>query len=244
MPSTTLMPCRGLLLLAALTFPLAAQTGPVQIRLHLRIAQVDDAVIDLSLGTAAGAAELAPKVSPIRADMNLAAMLQALEARGALRILAEPNLTIADGGEATFRAGGEFPYPNLKRGPEGTSVTVTFQQYGLLLGFQPRLTEQGGLHLQVSPEVTGLDFANATVLQGFSIPSLSVRKVRADVDLVPGQSFAIAGLLDQQTLDSWSKIPGVSGIPVLGALLQRADPKAKLVILVTPEVVTQRIAAL
>lgn len=177
-----------------------------------------------------------------RPDINLAATIKALQEKDVLQILAEPNLLTASGKEASFLAGGEFPYPVLQGiSAGGTSgITIQFKEFGVRLTFTPTLGADGYIHLKVAPEVSALDFSNALTLQGFVIPALSTRRVEAEMDLKDGQSFAIAGLLDNRVTDELEKIPGLGDIPLLGKLFQSRSlnkSRDELLILVTPHVV-------
>jgi pilus assembly protein CpaC len=176
-----------------------------------------------------------------RPDLNLGATIKALHARRLLQILAEPNLLTINGKQASFLAGGEFPFPTLQGGGAGLgAVTIQFREFGVRLNFLPTITPRGTIRLRVSPEVSSLDFANALTFQGFTIPGLATRRVQTEVELESGQSFAIGGLLDNRLTDSLSKIPGLGDIPLLGKLFQsRTQNKSntELLVLVTPEVV-------
>src|SRR5208337_1798453 len=130
--------------------------------------------------------------------LNLGATIQAMEQKGLVEVLAEPNVLAENGKEASFLAGGEYPYPVAQAGAGGTGATITiqFKEYGVRLSFIPTITPHGTIHLQVAPEVSALDFTNAVEISGFNVPAISVRRVTTDVDLSDGQSFAIGGLLD------------------------------------------------
>lgn len=177
-----------------------------------------------------------------RPDLDLAATIKALQQRKLVEILAEPNVLAANGKDAAFLAGGEFPYPVVQGGGVGGNVFVTiqFREFGVRLSFTPYLTSRGSIKLRVEPEVSALDFANGLTFQGFNIPGLSVRRVSTEIELEDRQAFAIAGLLDNRLTETVSKIPGLGDIPLLGALFRsRALNKAKteLLVLVTPEIV-------
>jgi len=174
-----------------------------------------------------------------RPDLNLGALLRLLHSKNLLQILAEPNLITSNGKEATFLAGGEFPFPVLQGGGNSGSITIQFREFGVRVSFLPQLTEHNTLRMHVRPEVSSLDFANALVISGFTVPALSTRRVEADVELDLGQSFAIAGMFDQRLTDSLQKIPGLSSIPLLGALFKSrsvSKSNAELLVVVTPEV--------
>lgn len=173
-----------------------------------------------------------------RPDLNLAAVIRDLQSRGLLQILAEPNLVATTGKEASFLAGGEFPVPIVQSGVNAGAVTVQFREFGIRLSFLPRLTSNRTIQLHVKPEVSTIDTANGVTVSGFRIPALSTRRIETDVELAEGQSFAIAGLMDDRVIQSMSHLPGLARIPVLGALFRsRSQTKAKteLVVVVTPE---------
>ena len=176
-----------------------------------------------------------------RPDINLAATIKALQQNDLLQILAEPNLLTASGKDASFLAGGEFPYPVLQPGSGGTNgITIQFKEFGVRLNFTPTLEADGYIHLKVQPEVSSLDFANALTIQGFVIPALSTRRIESEMDLKDGQSFAIAGLVDNRVTEQLEKIPGLSNIPLFGKLFQsRSLNKSnnELLVLVTPRLV-------
>ena len=175
-----------------------------------------------------------------RSDLNLGAAIKALQAKNLIQILAEPNLLAMAGKEASFLAGGEFPYPVVQGGAGVNTVTIQFREFGIRIKFLPTITPRGTIHLQVAPEVSALDYANGLTYQGFTVPGLSVRKVSTEVELENGQSFAIAGLLDNRVTESLSKVPGLSSIPFLGKLFQSRSMSrnnSELLIVVTPEVV-------
>jgi pilus assembly protein CpaC len=175
-----------------------------------------------------------------RSDINLAATIKALESRRMLETLAEPTVPAIDGKTASFLAGGEFPFPVIQGGAAVGAVTIQFREFGIRLTFLPRITPRGTIRLQVTPEVSSLDFANGLVFQGFNIPALSTRRVQTEIELDSGQSFGIAGLLDNRVTESWSKIPGLGDIPLFGKLFQsksRSRNNTELLVMVTPELV-------
>lgn len=182
-------------------------------------------------------------IAVFRPDINMAAMIQALQSQNILEILAEPNLLTESGKQASFLAGGEFPYPvvqGLGTGGAVGGITIQFREYGVRLTFTPVLTADGLIHLNVKPEVSSLDYANAVTLSGFTIPAISTRRAESDMELKDGQSFAIAGLIDNQVTQQMNKIPGISEVPILGKLFQsRSLTKSnnELLILVTPRIV-------
>jgi pilus assembly protein CpaC len=175
-----------------------------------------------------------------RKDFNLSAVLTALESNNLVEILSEPNVLAIDGQQASFLAGGEFPYPTIQGGAVAGAVTIAFREFGVRIKFLPRITPRGTIRLHVTPEVSSLDFANGLVYQGFNIPGLDTRKVDTEVELESGQSFAIAGLLDQRVTESLTKVPGIGDIPILGKLFQnktRTPTNSELLVIVTPELV-------
>ena len=177
-----------------------------------------------------------------RPDIDFAATIKALQGDNVLQILAEPNLITMSGKEASFLAGGEFPYPVLQGTGTGgaAAITIQFKEFGIRLNFTPTVGTDGVIHLKVKPEVSSLDFSNGLIIQGFSIPALATNRVESEMDLRDGQSFAIAGLLDNRVTEQLQKIPGIGDIPVLGKLFQsRSITKSKneLLIVVTPRII-------
>jgi pilus assembly protein CpaC len=173
-----------------------------------------------------------------RPDLNLGAAIQALENEGVLQILARPNLVATDGKEAKFVVGGEFPVPVVQAGVTPGAITVQYREFGIRLAFLPHVTPNGTVQMHLIPEVSTLDQADGVVISGFNIPALSTRRVETDIELKPGQTFVIAGLLDDRVTDNLSRIPGLANIPLLGELFRsraRTKSKTELVVLVTPE---------
>jgi pilus assembly protein CpaC len=177
----------------------------------------------------------------LRPDLNLAATIRALQRKLLLEVLAEPNVLAINGKQASFLAGGEFPFPMLQGGAGGLGqITVQFREFGIRLNFIPTITPRGTVRLQVAPEVSALDFANGLNIQGFQIPALTVRKVNTEVELQAGQSFAIGGLLDNRMTENLSKMPFLGDIPLLGKLFQSKATNrqnTELLVIVTPELV-------
>lgn len=177
-----------------------------------------------------------------RPDINLAATIKALQENNVLQILAEPNMLTESGKEASFLAGGQFPYPVLQSVSSGTNgaITIQFKEYGVRLNFTPTILPDGFIHLKVVPEVSSLDFTNALTLQGFLIPAIATNRVDSEMDLRDGQSFAIAGLMDNRVARQFEKIPGIGDIPILGKLFQSESltkSDNELLIVVTPHIV-------
>jgi pilus assembly protein CpaC len=179
-----------------------------------------------------------------RPDLNIGATIKALQQRDLLQILAEPNLLALEGTDATFLAGGSFPFPTITTTPTGGAtapvITVQFKPFGVKLDFNATVTAQGGIDLKVAPEVSSLDFANAVTLQGFVIPALSQRRAETEVILKDGESFAIAGLIDNRVIETISKVPGLGDLPILGKIFRsRSTQKSadELLVVVTPHFV-------
>ena len=175
-----------------------------------------------------------------RKDINLAASIKALEGKNLLESLAEPNLLAINGKEASFLSGGEFPFPMIQPGLGGNTVTIAFREFGIRIKFLPRITPRGTIQLQVAPEVSALDFGNAVIFSGTTIPAMSTRRIQTEVELESGQSFVIAGLLDNTLTETINKIPGLANIPLLGKLFTSKSIKrnnSELLVIVTPEVV-------
>jgi pilus assembly protein CpaC len=174
-----------------------------------------------------------------RPDLNLGAFIQALEQHNLLQTLDEPTLMTSDGKEASFLVGGEFPIPVLQGGANSGAVTIQFREFGVRLKFTPTITGNNNIRLHVQPEVSSLDYSNALSFNGFTIPALSSRKIETNVELGEGQSFVIAGLIDNQVTETLSRIPGLSSLPILGNLFKsKSITKSddELVVLVTPEI--------
>jgi pilus assembly protein CpaC len=177
-----------------------------------------------------------------RPDINLAVTIKALQEKNLLQILAEPNLLTASGKEASFLAGGEFPYPvpQSSGGSGYATITIQFKEFGIRLSFTPTFTPDGQIHLKVKPEVSSLDYANSLQIQGYTVPGLSTRRVESEMDLADGQSFAIAGLMDNRVTEQLEKIPWIGDVPVLGKLFQSKSfqrSKDELLVVVTPTIV-------
>jgi pilus assembly protein CpaC len=179
-------------------------------------------------------------VFAFRPDLNLAATIRALQSEGVLQIIAEPNLVTTNAKEASFLVGGEFPVPVLQGGANSGAVTVQFREFGIRLTFNPQLTTHGTMKMYVKPEVSTIDLANAVTLSGFTIPALATRRMETNIELGPGQSFVIGGLIDDRVTDQMSRIPGLSNIPVLGTLFKSRNEnksKSELLVMVSPEIV-------
>lgn len=176
-----------------------------------------------------------------RPDLNLAGFVRALQGQNLLQILAEPNLVTTSGREASFLVGGEFPVPVLQGGGNAGAVTVQFREFGIRLSFTPNLVADDRIRLHVRPEVSTIDVNNAVTVAGFLIPALGTRRVETNIELTVGQSFAIAGLIDNRVQETVNRVPGLASIPLLGALFKsfdRSKNESELVVIVTPEIVS------
>src|SRR5262245_6870798 len=174
------------------------------------------------------------------AKYDLGAAIRALQQRGLFESLAEPNLVAESGKEASFLAGGEFPVLIAQGAGNTIGITVMFKEFGVRLSFLPTVVGNR-VHLKVKPEVSSLDFANAVNLNGFRIPALSTRRTETELELGNGQTFAIAGLLNNNMTQTLQKIPGIGDIPVPGLLFKsKAAQKnrTELVVMITPEILS------
>jgi pilus assembly protein CpaC len=175
-----------------------------------------------------------------RPDINLGATIRDLQQQNILEILAEPNLLAASGEPASFLAGGELPYPVVTGAAGQTTVSVQFKPFGIKLDFTGTIEDDNTIRLKVLPEVSSLDFSNAVVISGFTLPAIATRHAETVVELRDGQSFGIAGLLDQRTTTQFSKVPGIGDLPVIGQLFRSRSinkSNSELVVIVTPTIV-------
>jgi pilus assembly protein CpaC len=171
-----------------------------------------------------------------RPDIHFGAVIEALQNKNLLQILAEPNLIAVNGKEASFLAGGQFPFPIVQPGAGFTAVTISFKEFGVRLQFTPVIMPNGNIHLKVAPEVSTLDFANALTISGFTVPALSTRRAETEFELQDGQSFVIAGLMDNRVTDINNKIPGLGDIPILGTFFRSKNAqksRSELMVLCT-----------
>jgi pilus assembly protein CpaC len=172
---------------------------------------------------------------------SLDALITALETKGALRRLAEPNLMALSGDAARFLAGGEFPVPIPNTSSNGSpTISIEYKKFGVELAFVPTVLSRGVINLRVEPSVSELDFATAVTIAGTQVPALTVRNARTTVELRDGQSFAIAGLLQTRNRQDVSQLPWIGSVPVLGSLFRSASyqhEETDLVIIVTPHLV-------
>jgi pilus assembly protein CpaC len=175
-----------------------------------------------------------------RPDINLGATIKDLQQRNVLQILAEPNLLAANGESARFLAGGELPYPVVTGVAGQASVSVQFKPFGVKLEFTGYIESDNTIRLKVFPEVSSLDFTNAVTISGFVLPAIATRHAETIVELRDGQSFGIAGLLDQRTTAQYSKVPGIGDLPIIGQFFRSKSVNqlnSELVVIVTPTIV-------
>jgi pilus assembly protein CpaC len=173
---------------------------------------------------------------------SLDVTLSALETKGLVRRLAEPDLVALSGDTAAFLAGGEFPVPTVQPGGAGgfPVITTEFKPFGVQLTFVPTVLAGGIINLRLVPSVSELDFTQAIQISGFTVPSLTKREARTTIELRDGQSFAIAGLLQARNQRDISQLPWIGSVPVLGALFRSAayqQQETDLVVIVTPHLV-------
>ncbi len=234
---------------------LMAVNGSQQVMLAVRFAEMQRTAVkelgitsDLSignkfsLGTVGGIPDAAFGVvskSLATGKLALSVVLDALEKKGMVRTLAEPNLIALSGDTASFLAGGEFPIPVAQS--DNNSITIEFKPFGVSLAFTPTVLGDGLINIVVAPEVSRPDPTNSVSLPGgLRIPGLTTRRAKTTVELRDGQSFAIAGLIQSDFQDSIRQFPGLGDVPVLGALMRSSDftrNESELVIIVTPHLV-------
>ena len=169
---------------------------------------------------------------------GLGVVIKALQQNGHFQSLAEPNLIAYNGQEASFLAGGEFPVP-VVQGGGNNAVTIVFKEFGVRLNFRPTIAGDT-IRLHVRPEVSALDFNNGITLEGFRVPALTTRRAETDIELRDGQTFAVAGLLNNITQNDNAAIPWISKIPIIGNFFKsKADrtEQTELLVLITPRLV-------
>lgn len=174
------------------------------------------------------------------ANASIEVLIRALTSKGLLKSLAEPNLIAFPGREASFLAGGEFPYPAVQGGGGNNAVSIVFKEFGIRLKFTPTITRSGSIRLKVAPEVSALDFSNPLVFGGFTIPSILSRRADTEVEMKNGQYLAIAGLIDNTMTDNSTKIPLLGDLPILGQFFKSKDARQRrteLLVLVSPKLV-------
>ena len=181
---------------------------------------VSEAAITQTAAALTGVLNPALNLFIFNRQIGTAAMLRVLRQEGAFRELAEPNLIAMNGQQASFLAGGEFPVPVLQTGNNNTGITIVWKEYGIRLNFKPTIIDEDHIRLELEPEVSTIDFANGIRFNGFVVPALRTRRAKTGIELRDGQSFALAGLLDNSETKTLSRIPIVSDIPVLGNLFK------------------------
>lgn len=167
-------------------------------------------------------------------DINF--IIDAMEEEGVLSVLAEPNLTTLSGESASFLAGGEYPIPTIDDG----QVVIEYKEFGVALNFTPVVLDDGRINMHIKPEVSQLSSTGAITLNGFNIPALNTRRAETTVELGSGQSFAVAGLLQNSVTHDLQKFPWLGDVPILGALFRSSKfrrQETELVIIVTPYIV-------
>jgi pilus assembly protein CpaC len=180
------------------------------------------------------------ELSLIESDAHLRTIIRAFRETGDYKSLAEPTLLALDGQQASFLAGGEFPFPILQSGQSSNAVTIEWREFGVRLNFTPAVTNIGNIRLDIAPEVSSLDFAGGLTLSGFQIPAILSRRAQTQVELREGQHLAIAGLLDRSIQENIRKIPFLGDIPILGALFRSKDERqvvTELLVIVSPRIV-------
>lgn len=171
---------------------------------------------------------------------KFATFVRLLQDKGAIKTLAEPNLVVANGAEGKFLVGGEFPIVYTTAAGGSSSFAVTYKEFGVRLNFRPTIMPNGEIYLNVAQEVSQLDFANGVVLAGFQIPALRSRKAEAGLQLADGQTFVLAGLIDNKVAKEVTKFPILGDIPILGALFRNtrfSNDETELMVMVTPKLV-------
>jgi len=230
-------------------------TAPNQINLRVRIAEVSRQIINrfgfnwnalysktnfiIGLTTFNPTLESSTILTPSFNDgtFNIDAIIDTLADDGLITLLAEPNLTALSGETASFLAGGEFPIPVAQ---DGDTITIAFKEFGVSLAFTPTLVGESRISLKVKPEVSQLTTTGAVTIGNVQVPGLTTRRVETTVELASGQSFAIAGLLQDNSQELIKKTPGLGDLPILGALFKSERferNETELVIIVTPYLV-------
>lgn len=175
----------------------------------------------------------------LRHDTTWTFFIDAIKDEGLLKILAEPTLITLSGKTAYFLAGGEFPVPVPQSGTSDT-ITIEYKPFGVGLNFTPTVLSNGKISMEISPEVSELDFSIGVNLQGFTIPGIITRRVSTVVELADGQSFAIAGLLNDKIRENVRKYPFLGDIPIIGSLFRSSQfvkEERELIVIVTPHIV-------
>jgi pilus assembly protein CpaC len=222
-----------------------------QILLHVKFAQLDRSRAESYginfqstgafnfLGTLTTGATAGPQLAGAFKNLNLSMQLKALQDIQVVQILAEPTLVTRDGKEGSFLVGGEVPVPVVQGGNNTNSVTIQYREYGIRLRYTPEVTANHTIKLALAQEVSALDYANGATIGNFLVPGLQTRRAETNVELSEGETFAIAGLLDNRDREIFAKIPGISSVPIIGNLFknkQTSKSSTELIMLVTPEI--------
>jgi pilus assembly protein CpaC len=171
---------------------------------------------------------------------KFAAALRILHDKGAIKTLAEPNLVVANGDEGKFLVGGEFPVVIASAAGSGAAASVDYKEFGVQLSFKPRIVSNGDIYLKITQEVSELDFANGVAVAGFQLPALRSRRAESGLQLADGQTFVLAGLIDNKISRKVTKIPILGDIPILGVLFRHSrysNEETELMVMVTPKIV-------
>ncbi len=216
----------------------ASRTAMKDLGINLDVQNISGFTLKTGNGLLNNAPQGALTVGGRIGSVSINATLDALETKGIIHTLAKPNLVAMSGEEASFLAGGEFPFP-IPNGNNG--VTIEFRTFGVKLNVTPTVEDSGEIRLKIAPEVSQLDPADGVILQGFRVPAITERRAATSVELRDGQSFAIAGLFQKNMIRSVSQVPWLGDVPVLGALFKSSDwqhNETELVIIVTPHLST------
>ena len=174
-------------------------------------------------------------------DFAITAIFDALEDKGLVRTLAEPNIIALSGDTASFLAGGEFPIPVAQEGDSGGfTITVEFKEFGVGLAFTPTVVGKEKINLELRAEVSSIDPTVSVQTESITVPGLKVRRTNTTVELMDGQSFAIAGLIEDDLSTAVRQIPGLGSVPILGALARSQDfsrRQTELVVIITARLV-------
>jgi pilus assembly protein CpaC len=173
---------------------------------------------------------------------NISSVIKALEQKGLIRVLAEPNLVTLSGKEATFLSGGEFPIPVVQgAGISGfANVTIEFKEFGVKLSFLPTVLDSDIINLEIHPEISSLDFTSGVTLSGFTVPALRTRRAQVTVELGNGQTIAIGGLISKELVETIARTPLLGQMPIIGALFRSTkftQNETEMLMLVSPHIV-------
>lgn len=196
----------------------------------------------VSPGSALGGSLSSTALNLLLGYGNTLGMIRALAQQGNLRALAEPNMVVMDGQEGSFLAGGEFPVPIIQSADNktGVSIAVLFKEYGVRLKVKPTIIDEDHIRLELEPEVSTIDFANGVKVDNFVIPALRTRRAKTGIELRDGQSFSLAGLIDNSEVRTLSKVPVIGDIPILGSLFRSKSfqkNETELMFIVTAQIV-------